>query len=125
MFGAGSMKGGTGSWAVTRADGLSVGALVAVNCVGDVVEPSSGRIVAGARKPDGSGFVDTMQHLLRGDPRPPERENTVVAVVASNSVLTKTQCNKVAQMAQDGLARCIYPAHTPWDGDSVFAVATG
>jgi L-aminopeptidase/D-esterase-like protein len=124
MFGAGAMKGGLGSWAVTRPDGLKVGAVVAVNCVGDVVDPWSGAIVAGARKPDGSGYLGTMQQLLRGDPGAPARENTVVAVVAINAVLTKTQCNKVAQMAQDALARCIYPSHTPWDGDTVFVVTT-
>jgi L-aminopeptidase/D-esterase-like protein len=121
-----AMKGGLGSWSITRPDGLKVGSIVAVNCAGDVVDPATGQIIAGARKKDGSGFADTMDQLRRGAERgSPLVENTVIAVVATNAVLTKPQCNKVAQMAQDALARCIYPSHTPWDGDTVFAVATG
>ncbi len=120
-----AMKAGLGSWCLARPDGLKVGALVAVNCVGDVVDPATGRIVAGARKADGSGFADTMEFLRRGEPASPVRQNTVIAVVATNAQFGKPQCNKVAQMAQDALARCIYPAHTPWDGDTVFSLATG
>jgi len=121
-----AMKGGLGSWALNRPDGLKVGAIAAVNPVGDVVDPATGKIIAGARKSDGSGFADTMAQLRKGYiPGSPFKENTLVAVVATNAVLTKTQCFKVAQMAQDALARCIYPSHTPWDGDTVFAVSAG
>jgi L-aminopeptidase/D-esterase-like protein len=127
MLGVGrAMKGGLGSWALERPDGLRIGAIAAVNSVGDVVDPATGKIVAGARKNDGSGFVDTMAQLRKGyTPGSPFRENTLLAVVATNALLTKTQCSKLAQMAQDALPRCIYPSHTPWDGDSVFAVSTG
>ncbi len=120
-----AMKGGLGSWSLARADGLKVGALVAVNCAGDVVNPADGRIVAGARKP-GGGFLGTMENLRAGgQPGSLSRDNTVLGVVATNAALGKAQCAKVAQMAQDALARCIYPSHTPWDGDTVFALATG
>jgi len=121
-----AMKAGIGSWAVSVPGGLKVGALVALNCVGDVVDPSNGRIIAGARKRDGSGFANAISRLERGyQPGTPFRENTVLAVVATNADLDKAECTKVAQMAQDAIARAINPSHTPWDGDTVFAVATG
>ncbi len=121
-----AMKGGLGSWSVSRPDGFQIGALVAVNCVGDVIDPVTGRILAGARKEDGMGFADVMLRIRCGSPvNPPPRASTVIGVVACNADLTKAQCNRVAQMAQDALARCIFPAHTPWDGDTVFALATG
>ncbi len=120
-----AMKAGIGSWALSRADGLTIGALAAVNCAGDVLEPAQGRIVAGARSPDGKGFLDTMEQIRQGrGVMPLARDNTVVGVVATNARLSKAQCTKVAQMAQDALARRIYPSHTPWDGDTVFAIAT-
>lgn len=121
-----AMKAGLGSWSLSMPDELEVGAVAAVNAVGDVVDPVRGRIVAGARKSDGSGFLDTMEQLRKGYiPGALFKRNTVIAVVATNAALDKAQCNKVAQMAQDALARCIYPAHTPSDGDTVFAIATG
>ena len=121
-----AMKGGIGSWALARADGLKVGALAAVNAVGDIVDPATGQIVAGARRKDGKGFVNVLEQLKKGhDLGAPFAGNTLLAVVATNAALTKTQCTKVAQMAQDALARCIYPAHMPWDGDTAFAVSTG
>ncbi len=120
-----AMKGGLGSWALTRPDGLKVGALVAVNCAGDVVNPAEGKIIAGARK-QGGGFQNTVEHLRSGGQVGSlSRENTVIGVVATNASLDKAQCTKVAQMSQDALARCIYPSHTPWDGDTIFAAATG
>jgi L-aminopeptidase/D-esterase-like protein len=98
-----------------------------VNAVGDVVDPSTGRIVAGVLTPDGTRRADARK-LLRtfswSDP-PPPGQNTTIGVVATNARLTKAQATKVAQMAQDGLARTIYPAHTMGDGDVVFALATG
>ena len=120
------MKSGLGSWSLRTADGLVVGALVAVNAVGDVLDPGSGKIVAGARGSTRGEFLNIMEQIRRGvQTKPVSRENTVVGVVATNATLTKAQCTKVAQMAQDALARCIVPSHTPWDGDTVFAVATG
>lgn len=127
MFGpVRATRGGLGSWAWQRADGLRVGALAAVNCVGDVWDPVRGVIIAGATTSDGKGFIDSMAQL-RGGFRPeiPEFGNTVAAVVATNANLDKAGCTKVAQMSHDALARCIYPTHTPADGDAVFAIATG
>lgn len=121
-----AMKAGLGSWSLTREDGLTVGALVAVNCIGDVIDPARGKIIAGARRPDGTGFVNAMEFLRRGKVEQTfARDNTVIGVVATNAALNKAQCNKVAQMAQDALARCINPSHTPWDGDTIFAIASG
>ncbi len=127
MFGLDrAMKSGLGSWSLRRPDGLRVGALAAVNCVGDVVDPARGKIIAGARVAKGKAFLDTMDQIRRGSESMPfARSNTVIAVVATNASLSKAQCAKVAQMAQDALARCIYPSHTPWDGDTTFAIATG
>jgi L-aminopeptidase/D-esterase-like protein len=97
-----------------------------VNCLGDVIQPQTGRILAGARKlPDGD-FVDTMQILktqMTGSFT--SSGNTVIGAVATNAALSKEAANKVAQMAHDGLARAIRPAHTMFDGDTIFALATG
>jgi L-aminopeptidase/D-esterase-like protein len=120
-----AMKGGLGSWAVRRPDGLRVGAMAVVNAVGDVVNPKTGEIIAGARRADGTGFLDAMAQISKGfQPDSPFHENTVLGIVATNANLTKTQCTKVAQMAHDGLARSINPSHMPWDGDIVFAIST-
>jgi L-aminopeptidase/D-esterase-like protein len=120
-----AMKGGVGSASIELNSGLIVAALVVVNSVGDVVDPSTGQIVAGARADDGS-FADA-RRLLRAGLRETGKpgEQTTLAVVATNSPLTKTQATKVAQMAHDGFARAIYPVHTQVDGDTVFALATG
>jgi L-aminopeptidase/D-esterase-like protein len=121
-----AMKGGIGTASVTLPDGVVVGAIVAVNAVGDVIDPVTGEIVAGVRAEEGTGFSDARKLIrarsgLVGEPA----ENTTIGVVATNATLTKAQATKIAQMAQDGLARAIYPAHTPWDGDTIFALATG
>ena len=120
------MRGGIGSASVT-VGGITVGALVAVNAMGDVIDPAGGQVVAGARTADGSGLCGTMQALLRGDV--PELLQpgmaTTIGVVATDAVLTKAQANKMAQMAHDGLARSINPVHTMTDGDTIFALATG
>ncbi len=118
------MKGGIGTSVVELGEGLYVGALMAVNCLGDVVDPSTGQILAGARKlPDG-GFADTMQ-VLKNMPAPSAGwGNTVIGVVATNAALSKEAASKVAQMAHNGLARTIRPAHTMFDGDTIFALAT-
>jgi len=124
--GGGPMKGGMGTASITLADGLVVAALVAVNAVGDVVDPATGKVVAGVRSADGKGLADSRK-ILRGgrtvDAQP--GQNTTIGVVATNARLTKVQAAKVAQMAHDGLARAIYPAHTMGDGDTIFALATG
>ena len=120
-----AMKAGVGTASVSIG-GTVVAALAAVNAAGDVVDPSSGQIIAGARTAAGDGFEGTMKALLAG--RPPagwKPESTVLVVVATNAALTKTEATKVAQMAHDGLARAISPAHTPWDGDTVFALSVG
>lgn len=121
-----AMRGGIGSAAVTLPDGLTVAALVAVNPVGDVIDPGTGTIVAGVRTEDGAGFADARQLIRSGvtigyGPG----QNTSIGVVATNATLTKSQSTKVAQMAQDGVARAVVPAHTPLDGDTMFALAVG
>ena len=121
-----AMKGGIGTVSIELPSGLVVAALVAVNAVGDVVDPATGDIVAGVRTEDGRGFADARKLLRLSGPaggRP--GENTTIGVVATNARLTKAQATKVAQMAHDGLARAIYPAHTPADGDTLFALALG
>jgi len=98
-----------------------------VNCVGDVVDPDSGEPLAGARREDGNGLVDGMAELRRGVGLGAAAggENTTLGIVAANVAWTKAEATKVAQMAHDGLARAIRPAHMPMDGDTVFAVGTG
>jgi L-aminopeptidase/D-esterase-like protein len=99
---------------------------VAVNAVGDVVDEATGAIVAGARDADGRRFLDCARALREGrrPGGPPAGANTTLGVVATNVTLTKAEARKVAQMAHDGLARAIRPVHTPWDGDTVFALST-
>lgn len=151
-----AMKAGIGCAALEICEGLYVGALAAVNAIGDIIDPETGRIVAGARALPGqeggpqAPFADTLQVLRkfaaaslsefaqRGERQqsgqdkngadfnpPPAGSNTVIGVVATNAKLNKVEANKVAQMAHDGLARAIRPAHTMVDGDTIFALATG
>jgi L-aminopeptidase/D-esterase-like protein len=121
------MKAGVGSVSMKMPNGLVVAALVAVNAVGDVVDPDGGAVVAGMRTPDGKALAGTRALLRSGALPLPRRsgENTTIAVVATNAALSKAQATKVAQMAHDGFARAIVPAHTPFDGDTIFALATG
>ncbi|HKY21044.1 MAG TPA: P1 family peptidase [Vicinamibacterales bacterium] len=128
--GAGPMKGGLGTASISMAAGpnttLIVAALVVVNAVGDVIDPKTGSVVAGVRSSDGKGFADARKLLRAGHLAPVQvGQNTTIGVVATNARLTKVQATKVAQMAHDGLARAIYPAHTMGDGDTIFALATG
>ena len=125
--GARAMKGGVGTAAITLKDGLTVSAIVVVNAVGDVIDPATGAVVAGVRTADGKGLADARALIRAGATRPTARtgENTTIGVVATNATLTKAQAKKVAQMAQDGMARAISPAHTMGDGDTIFAMATG
>jgi L-aminopeptidase/D-esterase-like protein len=121
-----SMKAGLGSYSITLPNGLSVGAIVAVNAVGDIIDPDTGKVVAGVRNQDGS-FADARKLLRTGQtgPRPRAGENTTIGLVATNARLSKAQANRMALMADDGFARAIFPSHTQGDGDTVFALATG
>lgn len=118
-----AMKGGLGSAVVRLGKGVVVGALAVVNCLGDVVDPATGEIVAGARSPDGS-WLDTAARLIEMGGGP-QFGNTTLAVVATDAGLTQAQCTAVANMAHTGLARAIRPAHTLLDGDTIFALSTG
>lgn len=132
-----AMKSGVGTASLYIGNQVMVGAIAAVNAFGDVIDPENGKIVAGARAIQkgplkiGSGeyFADTMQVMRTLVGRTilsfASRGHTVIGVVATNARLNKEQANKVAQMAQDGIARTIRPAHTMLDGDTVFALATG
>ena len=121
-----AMKGGIGTAALRLPDGLTVAALVAVNAVGDIIDPATGQVVAGVRTEDGNALADARVLLRSGAlQRPRAGENTTLGVVVTNAVLTKAQATKVAQMAHDGYARAIVPAHTLGDGDTIFALATG
>lgn len=131
-----AMKTGIGSASV-RAGGLVVGALVALNAFGDVIHPETGKIVAGARSVnigpltlgEEGYFADTLETMKTFIGRAvlgfATKSNTVIGVIATNAKLTKPEATKVAQMAQDGVARAIRPAHTMLDGDTIFTLATG
>lgn len=120
-----AMKAGLGSSAIQLPDGLVVAALVAVNAVGDIIDPTTGRTVAGVREEGGATLADARKLLLAPPQAPRPGENTTIGIVATNAKLTKSEALKMAQMAHDGYARAIYPVHTPGDGDSIFALATG
>ena len=126
LFGLRSaMKSGLGTASMTIGDtGFIVGAIVAVNAIGDVRSYRTGRILAGAR--GDSGFLDSMMQIAQGGVhRSKSGTNTTIGVIATNAALTKTEMTKVAQMAHDGYARTINPVHTAADGDTIFAAATG
>ncbi len=128
LFGnARAMKGGLGTASIRIGKNLTVGAIVAVNAVGDIIDPGTGQVIAGARTPDGKKPTGTMAAILRGEAMPPllGGTNTTIGVVATDAKLDKAQAKKVAQMAHDGLARTINPAHTMFDGDTIFCIATG
>ncbi|TDM09379.1 MAG: hypothetical protein C4K60_08900 [Ideonella sp. MAG2] len=119
------MKGGIGSASLT-VHGITVAALVAVNAVGDVRDPHTGQLLAGARSPQG-GLRDTAAALRAGDL--PQTllagANTTIGVVATDAVMSKVQMQRLATMAHDGLARTVNPIHTGFDGDVMFSLATG
>lgn len=136
-----AMKSGIGCARLDIGGGLIVAAIVAVNAFGDIIDPKNGEIIAGARRrlPEKAGrevggdkqgqFINTLDMMKTLIGRTAmgfaSRENTVIGVVATNAKLTKEQTNKVAQMAQDGLARTVRPAHTMLDGDTIFSLSTG
>ena len=121
-----AMKGGVGTASVC-VDGVTVGALIACNAVGDVVDPDTSLPLAGARTADGRALRDTRRALLRGEP--PHAllagSNTTIGVIATDARLTKVQAQRLAVAGHDGLARAINPVHTMSDGDTLFALATG
>ncbi|MBS1858112.1 MAG: P1 family peptidase [Acidobacteria bacterium] len=127
LFGsARAMKGGLGTFTLPLPGGVLVSALCAVNALGDVRDPATGKIVAGARKSgDSREFADSERAMLNGTPLPGTRSNTTLAVVATNAALDKVQATKLAQMAGLGMARTIYPVNTMVDGDAVFALSLG
>lgn len=132
-----AMKSGIGTSSIWISEDLVVGAIAAVNASGDVIDPSNGKIVAGTRafqspleeKEGTLRFADSLKVMKDIYTNPDlywnSRENTVIGVVATNAKLNKVQSTKIAQMAQDGLARTIRPAHTMFDGDTIFSLATG
>jgi L-aminopeptidase/D-esterase-like protein len=131
------MKSGVGTASMEIGAGVIVAAIVAVNAFGDIIDPTNGQIIAGARSKNVGPlhigapgyFADTLQVMQTLIGRTilgfGSRENTVIGVVATNAKLDKEAINKVAQMAHDGLARTVRPAHTMLDGDTIFALATG
>ncbi|MEO0249242.1 MAG: P1 family peptidase [candidate division WOR-3 bacterium] len=120
-----AMKGGLGTASIRVGD-LIVAALVAVNAVGDVFDPRSGKLLAGARTADGKHLANIMEVIRRGEELPPVRrgENTTLGVVATNALFDKAEMTKIAQMSHDGFARAINPVHMPADGDTIFALST-
>jgi L-aminopeptidase/D-esterase-like protein len=122
-----AMKSGIGGASAFPTSGLVVGALIAVNAWGDVIDPRSGEILAGVRKRRRNEPAGTLETLQGSTGRAPLgfASGTVIGVVATNARLNKDEVNKVAQMSQDGIARVVRPAHTMFDGDTMFALATG
>ena len=121
-----AMKGGIGTASVTL-EGVTVGALIAVNALGDVVDPATGQPIAGARTEDGQQLRGSVAAALAGD-KPLALlagANTTIGVVATDAPLTKAQCQRLAGAGHDGLARAIRPVHTMSDGDTLFALSTG
>ena len=121
-----AMKGGVGTASVT-VDGVTVGALIACNALGDVIDPDTAQVMAGARTDDGRALRDTRRALLCGQPPQPllAGTNTTIGVVATDAILTKVQAHRLAISAHDGLARSINPVHTMSDGDTLFSLGTG
>ena len=121
-----AMKSGVGSFTVTLPNGVLVASLVAVNAFGDVRDPATGKIIAGARRTaDSREFADTEEQMKRGASGGFARANTTLAAVATNAQLSKVQAKKLAQLASLGVARSIYPVNTMFDGDTTFALSHG
>lgn len=116
-----SMPGGFGTASLTLAGGVVVGACVAVNAVGDIRE--DGEIIAGANI--AGKFIDTVDQMFGGKNEAKSGQNTTIGIVATNAKLTKSQMNRIAKIAHNGIARSIYPAHTMMDGDTIFALSMG
>ena len=121
-----AVKGGLGT-ACLKSGKLTVAAVIAVNCYGSVVDPESGKIIGGPLNEKESGFLDTGELIINSNETVHNafRENTTIGAVLTNATLTKSQANKLASVAQNGLARTIIPAHSMFDGDTIFTMATG
>ena len=127
IFGiARAMKGGIGTASIT-VDGVTVAALIACNALGDVIDPDTAQVIAGARSVDGKRLLDSRRALLAGEAAQPliAGTNTTIGVIATDAVITRLQATRLAQMGHDGLARSINPVHTMSDGDTLFALGTG
>ena len=128
---AGHLKGGLGSASLVLENGITVGALVAANPMGEVVSGKGGQFWAAPMEIDrefgGRGIAYDVDPLSEPDPfaEGPARTNTTLAIVATDAALTQAQATRMAVAAHDGMARAIFPSHTPYDGDIVFAVSTG
>jgi L-aminopeptidase/D-esterase-like protein len=121
-------KSGLGTASQEVDGGIIVAALVVVNAVGDVFDHRAGKILAGPRNQENNGFLSTVELLTQGHNKYRKQDfpqNTTLGVVATNASLNKEQVNKLAQMAQDGVARTINPSHTMYDGDTIFALSLG
>lgn len=125
LGGAYAMKGGLGAYCVQAGD-LKVGALVAVNCLGDVIDPKTGEIIAGALTSDYHSFANTEAVMVQqySSKKNLFNGNTTIGVIVTNGKLSKAQANKIASMAHNGYARTMRPAHTMVDGDTIFTMTT-
>lgn len=121
-----AMRGGIGT-ASLCVNGITVGAIIACNAVGDVINPDTGDVLAGARTPDGLSLRNSRNAILAGQNAATllPGTNTTIGAIATDAVLTKAQAHRLAQVAHDGLARAINPVHTLLDGDTLFALGTG
>lgn len=121
-----ALKGGIGSACEATASGVKVAAIIAANSFGEVLDPTNGRVIAGPRDEDGR-FADTLEALRSRPALSPfaSEPNSHIGVVATDARLSKSDCQRLAIMAQAGLTRCVRPVHTPVDGDTIFALATG
>jgi L-aminopeptidase/D-esterase-like protein len=121
-----AMRGGIGSASLT-VDGITVGAIIACNAMGDIVNPVTGQLLAGARTVDGTALLNSRDAILAGEL--PQTvlpgTNTTIGVIATDAIVTKCQAQRLALVAHDGLARAINPVHSPSDGDTLFALGTG
>ena len=120
-----AMKGGLGTYAV-QVGGLKVGAIVAVNCLGDVIDPSNSNIIAGAYDREKNNFLNTEKLIINSieNPKNPFKGNTTIGIIVTNADFDKAQATKVASMAHNGYARTMRPAHTMFDGDTIFTMCT-
>lgn len=119
-------RGGVGTVSEQIGENIWVGVLTVVNSFGEIVDPSTGEIIAGVHSKDGQSFIPTLDIMKNANAGNPYGvENTTLSVVATNVALNREQAIKVAQMAQNGLAKTIRPAHTMYDGDIVFSLSTG
>jgi L-aminopeptidase/D-esterase-like protein len=130
MLGERAIKGGVGMSAERTASGITVGALAVANCWGEVLDPETGNVIAGPRGDKPGSFQSTVEGMRKAPPLSPflnasRGQNTTLGVVATDAALRKDDCYRLAVMAQAGMARPIRPAHSPVDGDTVFALATG